>query len=269
FGPAGVDGQLSTGLFRSPADAVILTPAREPVRANLTADGAFHAGPDALLPAGQFLTDTVLSDAQRRRQEVYRRLLTRPLPKHLDGRWLLLAWADPADPPFHPDGTDRTVGAVLLAVPLEFDRPPVGTQVLVPRGFVPVSTGGRRAPPTLQSSSALEMPLRFQLPASVLPLDVAGASLHLHIRAPGRRVTVTAGADGSPVTLHAAESPLDPIRVDVADPRLLRPDASGGLPLTVGVSEPVGGRGGAFDQEGGWAIESLTLDVRGRRADEK
>jgi hypothetical protein len=272
FGPAGVDGQLSAGVFRNPADAVILTPARVPVRATLTADGAFHVGPDALLPAGQFLTDTVLSDAQRRRQEVYRRLLTRPLPKHLDGRWLLLAWADPAEPPFFPGDTDRTVGAVLLVVPLEFDRPAVGTEVQVPRGFVPVSTGGRggrRAPPTLQSSSALEMPLRFQLPASVLPLDVAGATLHLHIRAPGRRVTVTAGADGSPVTLHTAESPLDPIRVDVADPRLLRPDNGGGLTLTVGVSEPVGGGGGAFDREGGWAIESLTLEVRGRRAGEQ
>jgi hypothetical protein len=268
FGPAGVEGRLATGRYPDPADAVILTGAREPVGVRLAAGGGFAVGPADLLPAGQFLADTVLTDRQRRRQEVYRKLLARPLAKHLDGRDLLFVWADAADPPVRFAGAERSVGSAVLAVPLEFERPAAGTAVLIPRGFIPASTAGkgRRPPPTLEASNRTDLPLRFQLPPSVLPLAVDRATLHLKVRAPARTVSVSGVADGRRVPLFEAESPVDPIRVEIADPRLLAPDADGGLAVAVAISDPVGGgeKAAAFGPEGGWKIESLTLEVSGR-----
>ena len=56
--------------------------------------------PGDVLPAGQYLAGTVLTDRQQRRQAVYRHLFSGHGPRHLEGRDLLLAWADPPDLPF-------------------------------------------------------------------------------------------------------------------------------------------------------------------------
>jgi len=66
--------------------------------------------------------------------------------------------------------------------------------------------------------------LRFQVPESVLPLAVERATLHLQVRAPGRRVSVAGLADGRPVPVWGAENPAAPVRVDLPDGPLLRTD---------------------------------------------
>lgn len=268
FGPNGVEGRLTAGVFRDLSDAVVVTPARDPAAVRFGADGTFAVGPADSLPAGQFLAGTVLSDRQQRRQEVYRRLLARPLPRAFDGRDLLFAWADADALPFGLAGAERSLGAALLAVPVEFDRSPAGTAVTIPRGFVGVSAAGkgRRGKITLTSANEAEVPVRFQLPASVLPLAVDRATLHLKIRAAGRKVTVTTGAVGGKTMLFEAVSPVDPIRVEITDPPLLALDADGGLTVAVSVGK-VDARPGdrrPAGSDAGWEIESLALEAAGR-----
>src|SRR5262249_61231702 len=84
---------------------------------------------------------------------------------------------------------------------------------------------------------ATDMLLRFQFPDEVLPFKVERARLLTRIDAPARRVTISGLADDGPVELHRVESPLDPLRVDVTDERLLRLDAEGGLHLNLSVSD--------------------------------
>jgi hypothetical protein len=77
---------------------------------------------------------------------------------------------------------------------------------------------------------------------------------------------VAALADGRPVELKGVDSPLDPIRVEVADERLLRPDGDGGLHLNLSVSDPLqaGGqaRGPATGDEK-WTLEYLEVEIVG------
>jgi hypothetical protein len=95
----------------------------------------------------------------------------------------------------------------------------------------------------------------------VLPLTLERATLRLKVRAPSRRLTVSGIADGRLVTLHESESPTaDPVRLEIADQRMLQLDAQGGLHLNVTVGEA----SGAGDAR--WTIESIGLDVVGRTA---
>ena len=110
------------------------------------------------------------------------------------------------------------------------------------------------------------------LPASVLPFRVARARLDAKIAAPGRRVTVTGFADGRAVELAHVDSPLDPIRVEIADERLLRLDDDGGLHLKVALSgTPQSGATAAGDApaEGKWTIEYLEVEIAGTAAGDR
>jgi hypothetical protein len=259
FGPEGVVGRLHSGPFRDPADALIVTTAREPIAVRVNGDGTVSAGASDVLTAGQYLPGTVLSDRQQRRQEVYRRLLSGLLPEHLEGRDLLLAWADPADPPFAVEDGERAAGTALLIVPVEYEHSPAGTRVTVPRAFIPYRRflDGRLQQPTTESIYPADMHLRFQLPASVLPLTVERATLAARVRAPGWRLAVSGISDNGPVPLHASASPLDPVRVEITDAQLLKVDDQGGLHLNVSLA--------GEQTETRWRIESLTLEVVGRR----
>jgi hypothetical protein len=269
FGPEGLEGRLNVGPFQGLADAVLAAPDGRNMALSLGPEAAFRAaGPD-VLPPGQFLTGTVLSDRQQRRQQLYRQFLKPPDLNRFEGRFggrnLVLAWADPLDMHFTLAADARTVGSALLLVPLRLERSAPGTRVTVPGPLIPyhriLKNGLGR--PTVESGAAVDMELRFQLPGEVLPLRVERARLFVKIDAPGRRVTVSGKADGEPVEIHRVDSPLDPIRLDVTREALLRLDEQGGLHLNLAVGNL---RQGAGDGPGGqrWALRDLELEVTGR-----
>lgn len=274
FGPDGLEGRLTTGTFRNPVDALVLTRSGTVVAARVGADGSFRAGSDDILPTGQYLPGAVLSDRQQRRQDVYRSLLARPGPTALGDRDRLFVWAETGDIPFAVGGAERTVGTALLVVPIEFGPPAGGTSVTVPNGFIPYAAviDGRSVRPTLDQSQPTQMRLRFQLPPSALPLAIERATLRARVRAPARTFSVSALADGQAVALFEAVSPGGPVRVDITDPRLLRTDPAGGLSVDVSVSERLGPDGRAnpvrHDETAvKWQIEALGLEVVGRAVD--
>jgi hypothetical protein len=240
FGSDGVEGRLGTGSFHGLSDGLVITQAHDSLPVRFGASNMFSLRDEDSLAPGQFLTAAVLTNRQQRRQAVYQRLLGESVPKNWDGRDLLLAWAEPGEIPFQVGETDRVIGTALLAIPLEFERPPPETRVTVPRAFVPYSRilVDRRRSPTLDGSTAVEMELRFQVPPSVLPLAAERVRLSMRIRAPGRNVSVSGFSGKELVPLFGAENPLDPIVVEIADPRFLHLDAEGGLHLMVKVSDP-------------------------------
>jgi hypothetical protein len=269
IGPAGLEGRLAAGPFGDLADALVHPPAGRNLAIRLRPNGAFSAGSQDVLPAGEFLSGAVLTDRQQRRQELYREFLRRTGPPRRGGRTVLLAWSTPADTHFTMGPEARTVGMALLVLPLRLERTPPGSPVTIPAPLLPCARliGGARSQITPEHSEAADMHLRFQLPAEVLPLAVERARLSARIDAPGRRVTV-AGLEGDrPVPLAQVDSPLDPIRLDIVEARLLRLDAEGGLHLNLTVSEPLKGPapGNKFRPgEAKWTIEYLELEVSGR-----
>jgi hypothetical protein len=261
FGPDGAEGTLTSPTFRNPSDGLVLIVGRQPSPVTFAADGKFTVGVDDL-PAGEFIPGTVLTDRQQRRQAIYRKLLSNPLPRHVAERDLLLAWTDPEEVPFTTDDMVRNVGTALLSVPLEFRAPPPGTRVTVPAAFVPYRRllNGRLITPALEADTQFELDLRFQLPASLVPLTVEKATLTARVRAPGRKVTLAGKDGGKKVVLAEENGPSEAMRVVINDVKLLRPDERGGLIVTLSFGEWDG-------LHNPWKIESMGLEVVGRTAD--
>jgi hypothetical protein len=263
FGPDGIEGKLAAGPCRGLADALLSTTGGRNMAVRLGPDGTFRAGGPDVLPNGQFVAGALLSDRQQRRQEMYRELLKRPEISPREGRSVLMAWAEPLEMPFALVPDARTTGTALLVIPLRLERPVAGERVTIPAPLVACRRvlEGARTRPTLESDQAADMHLRFQLPPTVLPLRVERARLACKVNAPGRRVTISGRAGEQLVELHRAESPLDPIRVEIVDERLLRPDDEGGLHLNLDISAPLGSGPRGNEK---WTIEYLELEVVGR-----
>ena len=264
FGPRGLEGRLQAGLFRGLSDPILAAQDGRNLSLRLDADGGFHAGGQDVLAAGEFLAGAVLSDRQQRRQDVYREFLAHSSTPFSEGQNRLLIWADPVDPAPTPSPTERRVGSALLVTPLKLERSQPGQRLVVPGPFVPYRRvfGTGLVRPKLEAIKSADMHLRFQVPASVLPLRLERARLSARITAPLRRVTVSGQADDGPVELFHADSPLDPIQVDVADPRLLRLDADGGVHIFLSLSDEIG-KPEAQQGNEKWTIEFLELEITG------
>jgi hypothetical protein len=271
FGPDGLDGRLTAGPFADPTDALLLTSATgRNLAVRLERGGAFRTGAGDVLPRDQFLTGTVLTDRQQRRQRLYREFLRRS-PGRPEAGPVLLAWAEPV--PLHVTlgtPTARTVGSALLAVPLRLERPEPGVRITIPGPLVPHERliNGKPTRATPESNAPVDQHLRFRLPPAVLPFRVERARLSAKVNAPSRRVTIAAWTDRGTVELGHYDGPLDPVRLDITDERFLRPDAGGGLHLNVAVSDrPAAEAGNPAGEK--WSIEYLELEVTGQAEAEK
>jgi hypothetical protein len=235
FGPRGLEGTLTPGPFEDVTDAVLRTHDGRSIALRLDGDGTFHAGQQDVLPKGQFLAGTVLSDRQQRRQELYREFLKFPAAEFAS-RDMLLAWAKPADMHFTVVRDARLAGSALLVVPLQMERAARAGPVNIPGPFVSrrrVVMKDRTIAVVREAGADTDMELRFQLPTLVLPLKVERARLLAKISAPGRRLVIPAPTDSDPVELYRAESPADAFHVDIADARLLRLGPGGSLHLNL------------------------------------
>ncbi len=267
FGPDGLEGKLDAGPFREPGDALLTAAGARNLAVRLTPDGAFRTGGRDVLPPGQPLAGGLLSDRQQRRQALYREFFKKS--RRLSGAPTLLAWAGPADTHFTFGPGGRTVGDALLIVPLRLERPDPGQRITIPAPLVHAQRLMDDGPAglTWEGTIPIDMRLRFQLPAEVLPFRVERARLFAKASAPARRVTVAGRADGKTVEVFGVESPLAPVEVELTDERFLRLDADGGLLLNVAVSAP--GGGGADGNQPvptgeKWRIEYLELEVTGQ-----
>src|SRR5262249_11375887 len=143
-------------------------------------------------------------------------------------------------------------------------------RVTIPGALVPcrrVIPGGL-GQPLRQAHQAIDMHLRFQLPPAVLPLQIERARLVAKIEAPSRRVAIALLDIDKFVEVRHVDSPIDPIRIDLDQERLLRPDSEGGLHVNLTVSETFdgGAMSGDSDRSERWTIEYLELEVTGRTA---
>lgn len=268
FGPNGIEGKLTSEPFHELSDALLRTPSGRCLTVHLRGDGTFQAGGSDVLPQGEFLVGTVLSDRQQRRKEIYRTLLKRPEFSRDEEGNVLYAWANAGEIPFElapPDA--RKVGNSLLVVPLRFEHSVAGQPVRIPGPLLTsrrITNGGAIRLPK-DGTAAIDMHLRFQLPRCVLPFQLDRARLALKINAAGRRVTIAGRTpEGQLVHLREVDSPLDVIRMDITETRLLGLDAEGGLHLNLKLSDrPGGGANAANGWDKQWTIDYLDVETSG------
>ncbi len=275
LGPDGLTGRVFPGPLTYLTDAVISIPSHKNLAVQLSADGAFSAGPDSVLSAGKFFAESLISDEQRRRQEVYRQLLPQGRPARYQ-RPTLLAWTAPLDMGFTFPQDMVRVGSTLVAMPLVLDRTPPDTSVAIPAPllpFVPVPgpDGGISSPYDPGRGEWQERQgeavswLRFQVPAEVLPVEFQKVVLSVQITGPARKLEIKANRDGTDVLLRSVQDPIGQLHFELQPDELPPLDERGGLVLAVIAGERL--RGAAANQEGGqpyWRIESLALAGQGR-----
>jgi hypothetical protein len=270
FGPDGIEGKLVAETLTNLGDGLVTSPGARNVAVRLGPEARFSAGSADALATGKFVVGTLLNDQQQRRQEIYRRFLKRSAVEAMGGPPVLMAWADPLEMPFHLAKDARMAGTALVSVPLQFERTPPDTRATIPGPFVEIRRllGDKLARPVYESTQVAEQHLRFQLPASVLPLQVERARLALKIDGHARRITIAGFADGVFVELERVDDPLGPLQVNITEPRFLRLDADSCLHLRVTVDPLKGGNGGAAkgDAALNWIMEYLELEVVGRTA---
>ena len=96
--------------------------------------------------------------------------------------------------------------------------------------------------------------LRFQLPSSVLPLEIEDGTWTIHIDAPGRKLEAVYFRDGSAVALDQRENVVG--RWDIALPGQIECDEQGRLRLGLSVED-------VDNIENPWHMQEVRLLLRG------
>ncbi len=272
FGPTGVQGKLSGAPRQDLTDALILVPNAHGLAVKLAADGTFVGAVEESLARGTFSRDAILTDEQRRRQELLATMYARRQETKFPSEPTLLAWSQPLDTGFQlADDLQRT-GSALFYAPLRLTRPEPGTAVAIPAAFLPFRPVSG---PTAKGVASSYQPatgewvkmtlssdtwLRIQLPPSVLPIDVQRLTLRLQMTAPSRTLRVAAARDGESVVLLEKPNPSGVLDFEISDPSLLKTDETGGLLLGLLISEPEEKERRSAE----WRVQDLELAVYGQ-----
>ncbi|MHB8900085.1 MAG: hypothetical protein ACYC6Y_15155 [Thermoguttaceae bacterium] len=274
FGPSGLTGVFGPGPFKGLGDAVIAVPHQPLLAARLSPGGAFTSGGQDTLAPGQFLNDSLVSDVQQRRADIYRLLLEHEALSQRAARPTFYVWSDPVETGFVFPQANR-MGSALLSIPLELERTTPGSEVSLPAPFLRYTgvngPDGERSTAYnayrhewAESQHATTQWLRFQVPECVLPLEVTRATLLLSVRAPSRSVEILALSDAGPVVVKTLIHPIGAYQVTLDRPDLLRLDEQGGLKIAVSA----GGEQSEDHQDlmslAPWKVESIQLGIAGR-----
>ena len=274
FGPSGLTGALDSSPFSQVEDAVIVVPGQPALTTRIRADGSFGAGANDVLASGEFLADTWLSDVQQRHTNVYRLLLQTTAEKITSKRPVLHFWASSAEDGFTFPQSNQ-IGSALVSIPVRLERSPPGTGVAVPASFLPfrgiIGPDGHR--PSAYSSLAREWGelttaatewLRFQVPESVLPMELTCAVVTLDVRAPSRLVEILGLCGETPVVVKELTHPIGTYQTVIERQDLLQLDDQGGLTIAVRVSGEEAPSMEDYMRMAPWKIESLRMNIVGK-----
>ena len=238
---------------------------------------------DGVLGSGRFIASGVLSERQQKRQGLLRALSSRD-DKFFSEEPTLVTWTTPLGIGLDfGDGYER-VGWSLVTMPVRFEKTPSGTAFKVPSTFVRQgallgtlgstfynSTTGKWLDGLVKPG---DVAVRFSVPQSVMPCELAEARIDLNIKAPGRIVSVKGFVDDGFQTLHEFVSPIGAVQYSITEPQALMLDEKGGLRLMISVSESDEQKAAAeLAQESGgdeagplrnsWGIETVQVSFEG------
>lgn len=262
-----------TGKVLPLSDTVVFMPAQPCLAVRADGAGLVGRAGDVLAP-GRYVAGRWLSDEQRRRQAVIEQMFQRDaeqLPEVFRPR--LLGWGDPVDMGFLFPQHQQQVGTALWSLPLEIDRPPAGTRIVIPSPFVRFRAVNlartENASPLhdyrtgrwLHSQKASETWLRFQVPEAALPLRLERARFTLQITAPSRIVQIVRRVGNRTESLREANNPIGQIELALEGAMLPELDEAGRLLLGIVVSRESNEAGN--QRASVWKIDSVQLEVAG------
>lgn len=283
FGPTGVIGRLRSGVGHSPSDVVLATRDGR-IGVEVRDDRTFVARAESVFTSEQFLSAGLLTDEQNRRRRTLQHLLTNPQRHEYPVTAQLLYWSDPWDLGFRFGERPKYFGAALVAVPVQWERPPVGIEVAIaapllpyratigPDGALPPALWDHKQHTWQEKAVPSSTWLRFQVPVVLLPLQVQRTRLMIQVTGPVGKLEIAAHRAPDIVPLKTWIDPVGTLALDITDTELLNVSADGGLLLRVSGGDSDRPELTNADLQHGekrsyWQIESLTLDLRGKTID--
>ncbi|MCA9156672.1 MAG: hypothetical protein KDA72_00015 [Planctomycetales bacterium] len=276
FGPNGLYGQISVGPFEQSSDAILALPSGHNMAVNLSDKGHFTSGMNDVLVSGQFLSESLLSDEQRRRMEIYHLLFRRHDDRSYPEKPTLLMWARPLDLGFRIlEGVEQT-GSALVSIPLDFTSPAPGTPVVIPAPLVSYRAVGaetsfaydnRRRKWSGPFNKGLDTVLRFRIPQQVLPIQLDSVTLTIDIKAPSRELQILGLLNGEFTILDSRRSPLGKLGFEIDRADVLQVNSDGDLTLGINVGDARDGESNRLldpSEAQTWTIEDLQLELTGK-----
>lgn len=275
FGPEGLSGMLSTSEYLEPRDAVLITNNGR-MGVELDETGAFTADSDNVLGADEFLIAGLLSDDQTRRSRILANLLQQSEIGRVN-KPTLFFWTNPWDAGFRFADESQRSGSALVAIPLEFERPAVGTSVSLPWPLLPYreATGpdGYRPSGLFDNRDLVWLAkprpamswLRVQVPRVLLPVDIESGRIVARVTGPVGKLELSVAHGSEIVPLHTWIDPVGTLTLDLEGSELPTLDETGGMLIRVAAGDADRPELYEPDPESGklnyWRIESLTMEL--------
>jgi hypothetical protein len=248
FDARGFVGKISGGEQFDLQDALVASFPSPSAAIQPRQDGSFVVSPDDVFSQGQFLASSVVSDESRRRQDIYRSLLTRKADSDVAASPTLFVWGQPQPGVLSIPEDLTQQGSALAAIPLWIDRTPPASEFTIPATFVRIgSTEGekgrslsynaRNGKWVTNSSRASNTRLRFELPRAVLPCRITSADVTIKLNAPSREFQFHGVVNKRDVLIERIENPSGVYQFKVDRPEWLSIDRAGGLEFTFEVLE--------------------------------
>lgn len=255
-------------------DGLLLFPHSAPLAANLQPGGEFLSGERDRLSEGQFTNQALLDDEQRRRQHLLDRWMTERRQQGANTQPILLAWSRNASKNLASELPVQRIGTTLVTIPLEIERPPVGTRVSIPSAMIrqqnvrglsgeSAAFNNRTESWTFPSTTTTEARIRFQMPQSALPLRLESAKLVLDCHIPSRALEVFAVQGDQRVRVGNYMNASGAIETTIDDPKWLELDSEGGLSLDISVGDTSSESERSMAVQSGWSLRSSRLEVLG------
>jgi hypothetical protein len=280
FGPTGLTGKLTIDGQHKPTDPIIATRAGR-MGVTLNADGSFSASENQVFSEEQFLSANILSDEQNRRRLVLKELLAPEDHREYPDVPHLLFWTDPWDLGFRLGAGKREFGSALVTVPLQLQRPPVGTEVALPSPFLPfraVHGPDGIAPSGLydyrkkewsQKADPSTSWFRLQIPGALLPAELVGGKISVQVSGPIGKLEIGGVRDNTPVSVKTWVDPVGTLTLDLTETEPFRIAADGGLLIRIAGGDPARPELTRPEEDlsgkvNYWKIEGLDVELRVR-----
>lgn len=269
----GLSIELPQELAQPLEDSVVNMAAGAPSLGKPT-DGGKRILIDGNLPAEgeRWTTDTIVSDEQRRRAELYTKLFENPSEAQIPVR-TLCGWTAlwPQAPQWNVDIERR--GTALVTMPVRLATPEVGSRVRIPYSLIRIEHANIKNASSIfrqdtgrfinEATLATEADFAFILPPEAVPLEAKSVTIDWDVKAPSRKVRLLCVCEGGPIELVALNAPSIPWKSTIDDARVLSDLRDGRLVLRIEIS---GGEALESAQSSfvSWRIKHLRLNVDGR-----
>lgn len=248
FTAQGLEGEISTAVETGQLEDLVLALPNSQFLSVQLEDRRFTVDAADLLAPGEFVRSNLLTDKQRWHQSIYRSLYPTASTDRQVTEPTLLGWSPPMPMDIAFPESFARVGGALIRIPLVIRKTPIGDPVEIPgpmiaienvlnaRNAISGSFDDRTGKWVGSIAEQSSVRLRFQIPQSVLPLDLERVTLKIESIQGLNRTIEFRTVLGEPQVIQQLKNPNGPFETSVTDPSLLKLDDRGGFLIDVNIT---------------------------------